>query len=370
MSEGKTADRLLDPINLYRCVAVLLVFSLHACVFNGKAFTCPDMLKESSLAFLFWTPAWGGVYFFWLLSGYLAGKGYVDGRYGTSLSETWRYYKKKLMNVYVPTMCFNVAVGIMSFPDFFPQNWNALKQMLTCTYHGAPGVNGIGATWFVFTLMWFYLFTPPFCKWMNKIGSRRKIKYLLILMLLGEAAYRVVARHYGLDWGTMVYSAPLANIDMYFCGVCLAYLLKDADSRETTARVSKALFVPCFLGYIALSCWMLAYNKHIGTLQYYMPTGYLLLGLWFLTVFRSKMPLRRFGGGTIVLLIDWFSGISFEFYLFHSLVLDRISHLIGGPTAVLQHFKLLFFTIVLTVFLSIGYHRIFGRKPYREKIAS
>lgn len=297
MNEGKTADRLLDPINLYRCVAVLLVFSLHACILNGKAFTCPDMLKESSLAFLFWTPAWGGVYFFWLLSGYLAGKGYVDGRYGTSLSETWRYYKKKLMNVYVPTMCFNVAVGVASFPDFFPQNWIALRQMLTFTYNGAPGVNGIGATWFVFTLMWFYLFTPLFCRAAIKIGSKRKIGCLLFLMMMGEAVYRLYAGYHRLDWYTMVYTTPLANIDMFFCGTCLAYLLKNGDFREAVTRFAQLMFVPCFFGYIVLACWMLAYNQHVGILQYVMPTGYLVLGLWFLAVFRTKMPLRRFGGG-------------------------------------------------------------------------
>lgn len=168
--------------------------------------------------------------------------------------------------------------------------------MLTCTYNGAPGVDGIGATWFVFALMWFYLFTPLFCNIAARIGSKGTIGCFLFLMMMGEAAYRFYARQHGMDWYTMVYTTPLANIDMYFCGVCLAYLLKGTDFHEAVTRFAQLMFVPCFLGYIVLACWMLAYNKHVDILQYVMPTGYLVLGLWFLTVFRTKMPLRRFGG--------------------------------------------------------------------------
>jgi peptidoglycan/LPS O-acetylase OafA/YrhL len=93
------------------------------------------------------------------------------------------------------------------------------------------------------------------------------------------------------------------------------------------------------------------------------PTVYLIFTccyLWFYCA-SANIELADSEKNFRYAVVNWFSGISFEFYLFHSLILDRISKSIGGHTAWGQYMKLIFVTALITTVFSIGYHKIFLR---------
>ena len=85
-----------DPINLLRVMATLMVFFLHACLFNGKDFISGQMFFDYPFSFVFKTPAWAGCWIFFIISGYLAGLGYRNKRYELTVQDSIKYYKKKI----------------------------------------------------------------------------------------------------------------------------------------------------------------------------------------------------------------------------------------------------------------------------------
>jgi len=131
-----------------------MVFFLHASLFDGKNFPAGIVFKEYPFAFIFKIPAWAGCWIFFVLSGYLAAKGFVSNHYNLGLRGILYWYKMKIKKIYIPTLIFIVGVSILSYPEFLiKNNIELLYYFLSCTYYGAPGVDGIGVTWFVFTLM-------------------------------------------------------------------------------------------------------------------------------------------------------------------------------------------------------------------------
>ena len=151
--------RSFDLINTLRTLA-LMVFFLHAWLIPGKSFPTLQALYDTPWSFLFYTPGWAGCWIFFILAGYLAGLSFIENRYILTQSGIWSYYKNKLKHVYLPTMVFIFVAAALVYPHFLYEYPQVLWEFLSCTYYGTPGVNGLGATWFVFTLMWFYLLTP------------------------------------------------------------------------------------------------------------------------------------------------------------------------------------------------------------------
>lgn len=76
---------MVNYIDKLRIVATLMVFSLHSLLFMGKNYPMIDVIRESVWTIVFYMPAWGGVWIFFALSGYLSGIGFVYGRYDISL---------------------------------------------------------------------------------------------------------------------------------------------------------------------------------------------------------------------------------------------------------------------------------------------
>lgn len=148
-----------DPINTIRVIAVLMVYFLHSLLFMGKDFPMSQILEQYPITFLLFTPAWAGCWIFFLISGYLAGVNFVNGKYALNRDGICKYYKRKIGKVYIPTILFIGFAVVMVEPSFFSYE-NVWLKLITCTYYGEPGFYGVGATWFVFTLMWLYLLAP------------------------------------------------------------------------------------------------------------------------------------------------------------------------------------------------------------------
>ena len=88
----------------------------------------------------------------------------------------------KLVKIGVPTLFFCFLICVLIFPDFAVNNKMALVNILTFTYNGTVAVDGIGATWFVSTIMQLYLIAPILSYFTYKLKKINK-GYIHILIL-------------------------------------------------------------------------------------------------------------------------------------------------------------------------------------------
>lgn len=355
-----------DHINALRCVAVLMVFCLHAHLPMGKDFAMWQAIEQSPVMFVSYTPAWAGVWIFFIVSGYLAGMNFASGKYKLDSSGIKKYYLRKISKVYVPTLLFVCLCVVMVEPSFLGHDYVWLK-MLTCTYNGIPGFDGTGATWFVFTLMWLYLLAP----WGAKAICKMNCRCMTVCgggTLLAGFLIRIYGYVNELNWHVYTYTPPYANLDMFFLGMMLAYWqykgcgLDIVEVDKPRLKPLAVFVIVAFMALILCSCWMHAYNTYIWVLQYMFPSLYAILTLGYLYTMKSVLGRRK---SIVFKSINWFSGISFEFFLFHSLIMGRVASHVGGHTPIEQYSKFLLVVLVITIVFSIGYHRIFEKNDRR-----
>ena len=179
-------------------------------------------------------------------------------------------------------------------------------------------------------------------------------------MVLG-LIYRLILYNFQLDWYVYVYTSFFSNIDLYVCGICIAY--SSVQNKVFRKREEgTVIFILCCL--ILFNSYIYTQNKWIAVYQFILPSVYIIVVSLYLFVFCQKSQYRKWKSN-IWKYVNGFSDISFEFYLFHSLVLSRISKLVGGNTSLIQYLKLVIITGIITLILSRGYHMIFQRKSYK-----
>lgn len=144
-------------INTLKIIATILVFVCHCGIVCNKSF---GFELSDNWQILFKTPAWGGVFIFFVISGFLASKSFSSGLFGNRGAYIRIFLKKKFLNIYVPCIIFISLVYILTDPEG-KLTWTFLLKILTCTFNGTGGgIKYIGASWYVFVLMWLYVLTP------------------------------------------------------------------------------------------------------------------------------------------------------------------------------------------------------------------
>lgn len=98
-----TIKKRIDDINLLRVIACFMVIILHGFIL------IQDILPSTLWAHLLYTPAWGGVWIFVILAGFLAGKSFNDGKYAISKKGFFLYYKRKFFRL-APSYYFLVFI--------------------------------------------------------------------------------------------------------------------------------------------------------------------------------------------------------------------------------------------------------------------
>lgn len=349
-----------NSINILRVVATLMVFFLHSTLFVGRDFPMSDILAEAGWTFIFFTPAWGGVWIFFVLAGYLAGRGFAAGRYDFSWRSITRYYWRKLQRVFFPVVCFVIVAGVVTSFDIL-LDMSLWRRIFTFSYDGSPSINAISATWFVSTLMWLYVMAPLLARLVSRVKTVGRL--YLLLGVVGLAGLGVRLCHYVLrvDYFHVTYVSSLCNLDVFLGGMIVAYIVEKTAVKATSGMHSKLAISLVLALFILLNTFM---SAHQGMLHFHaiytriFPTAYLLLIGCYLYVFAVHSDCA-FRGGRCARALNEFSTISFEFYLLHSMVFDRVASFIGGNTAIAQYLTIVPLVFTLTLLFSVGLHRAF-----------
>ena len=249
----------------------------------------------------------------------------------------------------MPTVAFLFCFGILGHNLWVMTEHNLVFSIMTSTYNGKPAFTGSGATWYVFSLMWLYILVPLVYIIYNKINP---VIVMVFFILLGVIV-RLFFYKMGFDWYSM-YTSPIMNMDLFICGFGVNYLYRYKES-----RVFKLILLFVFIDLILLNCYMQAFNWHMNIYRYLCESVYLVVTCLFLWMHDIS---NVYINNVAAKYIKRFSNISFEFYLFHSYVFDRISTHIGGHTPIEQWLKFVIVGAIVTTILAIGWNRIFQIK--------
>ena len=350
--------RKTNSLDYIRIIAALLVFMLHTSLFSNNI-TDGAIIPILQNYFFLYTPAWAGVWIFIIISGYLIANGFLVNRYCLNKKGILEFYLSRLIKIGVPTLFFLFLCCVLVYPNFIQNNKGVLVRLLTFTYNGIPGVDGIGAVWYVSTIMQLYLISPLIIYLIEKI--RQKIHYNLLiwllwvsLILIGLVA-RITMFYFKADWYSSVYTFSLSNIDLFVSGILVNYLPKPQKS-----VVKSTIVWILFLLLILLNCYIYSRgdSKSIFIYQYLLPSVYAIIVN--LLIFYSDNYIKSKKVSLIDRVTLWFSNITFQFYLWHSLILSTIVNSIAVTGTLKTHFKLLGISFILTTIIASFFSKAFN----------
>lgn len=350
----------MDVFNFIRGVALLCVIGFHTLSVIQP--TYPDIKAP----WIFITPAWYAMWVFFFLSGYLLGKGFFNGKY----EKISTFYISRAIRI-VPVYLFFLLVLFLFYkPLWFINNLKTLYFLLTFTYNGwlMPSITGVGATWFISTIVQLYAFAPLVYKFgLAKVAKdrerereREKGKYLTIILFVLIALgliWRLLTDLFDLDYLIYSYSPAFANADLFFGGMVMSGLTKDSYDTPFKKYVRK-LSMFAFLGlivcftvpYIRISCWMY---------QYLYPT--LALVSLSLVVYsfdtKDKRKPDKLTFSSIVKnplrFVEYLGTISFTFYLYHSNFLETFMKLFKDPAfPIVVKDEYLYWLVYISMFIA------------------
>ena len=372
-----------DPINVLRAIACLIVFIMHTLIFTQMAGVNLFNYK-SPFIFLLKTPAWAGVWIFFILSGYLAGKSFFNNKYEYSPKGFLKYYWKKVIRIVIPVYAFILVTCCFAFPDFLPNNTSVLLRLITFNYNGNPGVDGIGALWYVSCIVQMYVLAPFICLIfhlsLGKIKNTKVLKLVTIIIFLLITTIGVCYRLYnlekGLDWYEHTYTNTIANLDLFVGGIVFNFITKNnpIEKLNNPFKIILKILACLILMVTIIFASYLYFNgdrpdlEKMHFFQYYFPSFFLLVVCFYLFVFDYKKDFKRapLTGKTLLKnparALDFLSDISLEFYMFHSLILNKIWSYVGKGSGLSRHFTIMIVAFIITTIIAYGYHRIFTPK--------
>ena len=312
-----------SSINVLKVTATLLVFFCHSTITATNEFN----YELHGVMKLFNTPAWGGVFMFFTISGLLAGYGFSRGRYKITRQGVGMYYRSRFLKVLLPTWVFLTLAYIFTMQESTLEV-DAVIRWLTCTSNGGgSGIKAVGATWYVFILMWLYLLSPFFAWVLNKIeennaGREKKclIELLVAVSLIG-LTYRLVGHFvFDLDWYNWLYANVIAAADLFLIGMIGERIIGYSKlSKNGNIRIKLLLML--FLTIVILLSR--GGIQPLGILyRYIFPTFYALLTIGLVAIYSLSSQKQ---GGVISSVCNYISPYSFMFYLWHSMILMYIA---------------------------------------------
>lgn len=360
----------VDALNMLRVMATFTVFMLHTLSASGMKLGLYYTILDWKWVAALNTPAWAGVWILFILGGYLAGKSFATGRYEYTLKDTGRYYLTRIKKTYIPTMVFIFVFCIFKNPSWLIDDPKVLLQMLLLTYNGKPGLSGEGHLWFVFPMMMLYIIVPLASYIMEKLSKKVPSFVFIVLAAVVAAAgltYRLLAVENGLDWYSYVYTSAYGNLDLFLSGLIFSFFTRNRKEGNKKLRtVAKIIAGVAIVLMIEINCHVSMLGKNY-VYKYIFPTIYIIICLFYFFAFdyerekKNALPTLSNIRKNPLRIIDWFSGISLYFYIFHALVYNQYK-MIMAEKDFLHLFLYLLFVLVMSTVLGYGFSRIFRYK--------
>jgi len=321
-------------INVLKVIATAMVFFCHSNIVCQETFN----YEVHDWYRLFVTPAWGGVWIFLIISGYLAAFSFYGGKYDLTLGGVINYYKGRIVKILIPTWVF-ITLELFLIYQNKMIGLGEVVSILTCANYGwdSDGIScpGVGASWYVFFVMCLYILTPLFIVLLNRLESLIKdYDFRFYLVILGAvvflgAFYRIVTFFY-LDWYRWTYANLLGCMDLFVAGL-ISFRMNHCLPNISIKLIKKLRYCATLLcSFLIVACLDFgSFFPPYGTLlyMYIWPSAYLILFCSLLVLFAYKTGIVKSSFSNKILgFTNILVPYSFAFYLWHSSVLMYVAN--------------------------------------------
>jgi peptidoglycan/LPS O-acetylase OafA/YrhL len=250
---GPTAKHRSDPLLTLRFFACFMVLGGHAILINFRpAHLLRDMARGEWYYYLVPEP-WVGVWVFFVLSGYLMGKGFYTRRYNESLVSVLCFFRNRFLRIAPLYAAATLLVAVLAKPAYFflthPWKLGAALFLFDPTTDPMP----ISALWSVGAEMEFYLAVPFVFVLFHRAFARRGI---LCFSLMAGAGF--IFRWWELQFAfhkLILFAGPVLQfIDLVLSGFVLNGLVHRFRPRVAIKNgVTVSFFL--MLGYYLVAAW-------------------------------------------------------------------------------------------------------------------
>lgn len=223
-----------DPLLTLRGFACLIVLIGHATITVFPPANLAELVQSKDPFHWLMPCPWVGVWIFFVLSGYLMGKGFYAGRYELNREGIFRFYLNRLLRIAPVYWLAILIVAIASRPDVFEGNnlFGLISSLLFFQQTEMP-FTVIGALWSVQTEMGFYLIAPFFFVAIaTSLSGRVRPMHMVASFIATGFVYRVavlaIAQYTGLSlWNVAISTPTIANFDLFATGFITNWLVSE-----------------------------------------------------------------------------------------------------------------------------------------------
>lgn len=362
--------------NILKSLAMLSVFGVHSLICIRSYY--PDI----NFPWCFYTPAWAAMWMFFILSGYLLGKGFYNKKYQTDFSGIIIFWINRLIRILPPYFIFLLIMLLFVYTsEFAKEHFYSLIPLLTFTDNIAAITSHakvpLAYLWFISAIIQLYFLAPLVFKYiLSKINFNKVLAFLLIAGL--GLGIRLIYNYLKMDNMETYFNNVLipswTNLDLFFGGMLLNTLTINSDDNAIKTWLRPISFI-----LLIVTLVLFTYNLKFGFSWFYKfigPSLVLILMAFVIYSFDYKnKPLQQPLSPIAIMknplrLLDAFGNIVLGFYIYHSYLLTvplRIYKASGGgqfsDLFILMSVPLTGFCITLVV-AYLNY--IFIEKPANE----
>jgi peptidoglycan/LPS O-acetylase OafA/YrhL len=219
-------EKIANPINLLKGMAAIMVVWWHFMMAYPPVFLIS--FRQINLSWIISLNAATGVWIFFILSGFLIGKGFASHKYQLTFRGIFRFYYNRIITI-VPFYYLIILYLCLSYGNRQNITFNYVKYFLTFIGTSQIQTEPLGYLWFVSVIMQLYLLSPLFYFILSLILKAVKSKYYLCLgvFLYFLTVIYLTAQHnplsnYG-DYNAMIYPNLFVNSGFFMFGMYLNF---------------------------------------------------------------------------------------------------------------------------------------------------
>jgi peptidoglycan/LPS O-acetylase OafA/YrhL len=185
-----------------------------------------------------------------------------------------------------------------------------------------------------------------------EIDTTKKLFVISQFVIVLGLCYRVIGRLLGLTWYDDIYSSIVGNLDLYFLGMLIAYGYDILKTKKQIYKKIAWILLLVQLIFCAYCFYLGETTKPIllSIYRYLMPSLFaIVLSILFLNVTRT------YGNTNVEKTQRKIAKFTFEFYLWHSLILKNLV-LIQSKNNFNSYLKVLFMGFFLTCLIAFFMH--------------
>ncbi len=314
-----------DPLLTLRGFACLIVLIGHGTLVVFLPSNIDTIVRTLNPYRLLTASPWVGVWIFFVLSGYLMGKGFFGGRYALDRKGIFRFYGNRILRIApIYWSAILIVAAIQARGVFQPDNLPGfVSSLLFFQSIDLPFVV-IGALWSVQTEMGFYLAAPYLFIGLSRLTERFRPLNIFIALVATGVLFRVAMLQFGgylgqHIWTVSIFSPTISNLDLFCGGMLTNWLVEERPARPWDRSLIIIGFMVLFFGGAWIHSEVMTEHLirtfiNFGPCITALTVSAMIIGL------ETTKPHGRLVRGT-----QWFGILTYAVYVVHEPVLLAIS---------------------------------------------